>query len=64
MAITLEQRIGELRREYGTVKAAAKALGLTDSALNHLQHGNRQGSPETLRKLGLRRVVTYERIGG
>lgn len=59
---TIQERIAELVREHGSYRAAGQATGVEFTYLNRLAHGGKTLVSEDLcRRLGLRRVVTYER---
>ncbi|GHC72967.1 hypothetical protein GCM10007320_09220 [Pseudorhodoferax aquiterrae] len=61
-AITLQERIAELAEDYGSLRAAASALGCDAGYLSRLASGQKtEPSDATLHALGLRRVVSYER---
>lgn len=63
MSITLQQRVGELIAQHGTLRAAARAIQVEVSYLSRLERGEKQNPSElTLRRMGLREVVAYERI--
>lgn len=60
--ITVNKRITELVEQHGSLRAAAVALGCDPGYLSRLSHGEKtEPSDDLLRRLGLRRVVTYER---
>lgn len=64
MSITLKHRIAELIQQHGTLRAAARAIQVEVSYLSRLERGEKDNpSTLTLRRMGLREVVTYERIG-
>lgn len=57
---TIPQRVEELIRKAGGLRAAARKLELNPTYLLYLRTGERKNpSDETLRKLGLRREVYY-----
>lgn len=61
--VTLSERISELFSEHGSMRLAAEAIGLDHAYLYRLCAGTKENpSDETLGKLGLRKVVIYERI--
>lgn len=65
MPVDLQRRVSDLCQQAGGVRAAAKALGIDFGYLSRLANGTKTNpSDEVLRKLGLRRVVTYERTRG
>lgn len=60
----LRQRITELAGQHGSIRAAARVLGVTGGYLCRLRDGEKTNpSPALLRKMKLRRIVTvlYER---
>jgi len=58
--MTLSERIGQLVEQHGSLRAAARDVGLDWAYLHRLRSGEKTNpSPETLRKLGLRRVISY-----
>lgn len=59
----LRARADELIAIYGSVRAAAQAIGVEASYLFRLSTGEKSSpSDATLAKLGMKRVITYERI--
>ena len=61
--VDLETAVKKLVQAHGGVRSAARALGLDCGYLSRLQSGQKSNpTPEVLRKLGLKRVVFYERI--
>jgi transcriptional regulator with XRE-family HTH domain len=62
--MTLNEQIVQLAEQHGSLRAVAEATGIGASYLSRLASGEKtEPSDEVLRKLGLRRVVTYELIG-
>lgn len=60
--ITLAQRIEELTAHHGSLRAAARVLETDAGYLSRLASGEKDDPGETLlRRMGLRRVVSYER---
>jgi len=60
--VSLQERVAELVAKHGSVRAAALVLGIDHSYLYRLGSGGKtEPSPALLKKLKLRRVVTYER---
>jgi hypothetical protein len=65
VAGVIRERIEELARKHGSLRAAARVLRIDATYLLRLRDGGRANpSPTVLRKLGLRRVVDvrYVRI--
>lgn len=59
----LQTRAKDFIARHGSVRAAARILDVDVGYLHRLSTGERvQPSDETLKKLGLRRVVTFEPI--
>jgi hypothetical protein len=59
----LRGRIQELAKQHGSLRAAARVLEIDHAYLHRLQQGDKtEPSTAVLRKLGLRRVVTYVRL--
>lgn len=61
--MTLADRIAELIAQHGTLRATARVLDCDPGYLSRLQSCQKD-NPEDwlLRRMNLRRVVTYERI--
>lgn len=58
----LQERIGELVTQHGSLRAAARVLEVDAAYLWRLKSGEKDDPGETLlRRMGLRRVVSYER---
>ena len=58
--------VSELRKRLdkaGTQTALAKELGISKPYLSDILKGKRDPGPKVLAQLGIRRVVTFERIG-
>lgn len=56
----LRRRIQELAKQHGSLRAAARVLKIDAGYLSRLQDGLKtEPSNDVLRKLGLKRVVTY-----
>lgn len=56
-------RVRELEVEYGSLREAARQTGFDAGYLLRLRDGEKTNpSAESLKRLGLRRVVMYERI--
>jgi hypothetical protein len=57
---TLRNRIQELAKQHGSLRAAARVLDIDHAYLSRLQNGDKnQPGDDVLRKLKLRRVVLY-----
>lgn len=67
--MTLQERIDQLVQQHGSLRAVARVTEIDAGYLSRLRSGEK-ARPENakLRRLGLRRVVTYEllaaRTGG
>jgi hypothetical protein len=61
--MTLQERIEQLVERHGSLRAAARVTEIDASYLSRLRSGEK-ANPEKakLRRLGVRRVVTYELI--
>ncbi len=58
----LRARIQELAKQHGSLRAAARVLDIDHGYLSRLQDGGKtEPSDDVLRKLDLRRMVTYIR---
>lgn len=55
------KRIGEMIRSLGSQAAVARALQVSHGHLSRLLSGDRDPSDEVLRRMGLKRRVTYGR---
>ncbi len=62
-AVTLQDRIDELVAQHGSLRAVARVTEIDVGYLSRLRAGEK-ANPEKdkLRRLGLRRVVTFERL--
>ena len=61
--MTLERRLGELVLRHGSLRAVGRVLEIDHAYLHRLYHGEKkEPSAAVLKKIGLRRVVTYERV--
>lgn len=59
----LGDRILELEKQHGSLRAAARALGCDAGYLSRLRDGEKDNpSAILLKRMGLKRVVAYERI--
>lgn len=60
--MTLGARLGELILRHGSLRAVGRVLEIDHAYLSRLYHGQKkEPSAAVLKKIGLRRVVTYER---
>ena len=55
----LVRRIQALVSRHGSLRAAARVLAIDHAYLWRLQQGVKSSGDDVLRKLGLRRVITY-----
>lgn len=66
--MTLSERIDQLTKRHGSLRAAARVTGIDPGYLHRLREGNKtEPGPKTLRRLGLRvkqKLVVYERTRG
>ena len=61
--MTLQDRIDELVAQHGSLRAVARVTEIDVGYLSRLRaYANVNPSRDKLRRLGLRRVVAYERI--
>ena len=61
----LQQRVKELAVHHGSIRAAARVLMVDHTYLYRLSNGEKDDpSDDLLRKMKLRRVVSYERTDG
>lgn len=61
--MTLPERIAELVERHGSLRAAARVLSCDPGYLSRLSSGDKDDpGAHLLRRMGLRRVVTYELI--
>lgn len=61
--MTLKERITHLVELFGSLRAAADALEIDVGYLSRLSSGTQANpSADVLKKLDLRKVVTYERL--
>lgn len=56
---SLAERIEQLVRKYGSRRKAAKAIGVSETHLRGVAHGDRHISPELVQKLGLIAETKY-----
>lgn len=60
--MSLAERIAELIKQHGSLQAAARVLRMDVGYLSRLQSGEKTNpGPVVLRRMGLRKVVSYER---
>ena len=63
LSVTLAERIAELIVQHGSLRAVARVLECDGGYLSRLQSGEKDNPDDwLLRRMGLRRVVTYERV--
>ena len=61
--MTLKERIDELVAQHGSLRAVSRVTGIDAGYLSRLRTGEKASpNKDKLRRLGLRRVVDYERI--
>lgn len=61
--MTLAERIDELIERHGSLRAVARVTEIDAGYLSRLRSGEKAApQKDKLRRLGLRRVVSYERI--
>jgi siroheme synthase (precorrin-2 oxidase/ferrochelatase) len=61
--MTLQERIDELVQQHGSLRAVARVTEIDAGYLSRLRAGEKVNpEKDKLRRLGLRRVVSYERI--
>lgn len=61
MKTTIQARIDYLIAEHGSLRAVARAIGVDVGYLSRLRSGEKARPEEdTLERLGLQRVVSYE----
>jgi len=61
--VTLQDRIDELVAQHGSLRAVARVTEIDVGYLSRLRaYANVNPGRDKLRRLGLRRVVAYERI--
>jgi hypothetical protein len=59
--MTLHDRVIQLVEKHGSLRAAARAIEVDAGYLSRLGSGEKESpSPDVLRRMGLRQVVTYE----
>lgn len=64
--VSIDQHIAQLVAKHGSLRKVGRVVGLTGQYLYRLQVGEKTNPSEAaLRKLGLRRVISYvRRVGG
>lgn len=61
--MTLQRRITQLVKQYGSLRAVAREFEIDAGYLSRLASGEKKDPGEVvIRRLGLRRVVTYKLI--
>lgn len=61
--MTLQERIDELVQQHGSLRAVARVTEIDAGYLSRLRAGEKVNpEKDKLRRLGLRRVVSYERL--
>lgn len=61
--VSIDQCIADLVARHGSLRKAGRVVGLTGQYLYRLQTGEKTNpSAAVLKKLGLRRVVSYVRL--
>ena len=61
--VTLKDRIDELVSQHGSLRAVARVTEIDVGYLSRLRAGEKVSpEKEKLTRIGLRRVVTYERL--
>jgi AraC-like DNA-binding protein len=64
VVVKLSERIDELVAQHGSLRALARVMECSPPYICRLRAGvTKNPGQAVLRKLGLRRVVTYERVG-
>lgn len=59
--MTLQERIDDLIAQHGSLRAAARVIQIDPGYLSRLASGEKRDPGErTLRRMGLRKVTTYE----
>jgi len=62
--VTLHERVAELIAQHGSLRAAARVLECEPGYLSRLASGEKMNPGlGLLRRMGLRQIVTYERLG-
>jgi len=61
--MTLQERVKQLVRQHGSLRAAARATQIDPGYLSRLGSGEKvRPLAAMLKRMGLRRIVTYERL--
>ena len=61
--MTLQERIDELVAQHGSLRAVARVTEIDAGYLSRLRTGEKVNpEKDKLRRMGLRRVVTFERL--
>lgn len=61
--MTLADRVEELVAQHGSLRAAGRAVQIDPGYLSRLRSGEKvRPEKAILRRMGLRRLVTYERL--
>jgi hypothetical protein len=59
--MTIAERIEQLVQQHGSLRAASRVVGIDAGYLSRLRSGEKVNpEKDKLRRLGLRRVVSYE----
>jgi len=59
---SLFERVTEICRQCGGLRRAARHLGMSAGFLSQVRSGKKRPSVSTLKKLGLRQIISYEEI--
>jgi hypothetical protein len=63
LSVTLQERIDQLVVQHGSLRAVARVTEIDAGYLSRLRAGEKVNpQKDYLRRLGLRRVVTFERL--
>ncbi len=63
--MTITERVKQLVRQHGGLVKAARAIDISPGYLSRLGYGSHfNPGASVLRKLGLRKVIRFERING
>ncbi len=60
--VSLSDRVAELVEEYGSYRAAGTKIGVDFGYLFKIANAKKNPSVDALRRMGLRRVITFERL--